>query len=143
MIYTIGYQRLSVDFLDRLLTALDARLVDCRFKPFSRRPGFSAPDLARRYGGRYDRRGDELGGFGHTTPQGIARLRAERRNVILMCAEEAPGDCHRHHAICGPHVPDAIHIHQGDLIRARELQRAIDEDDGYEICGSVADLLRR
>jgi hypothetical protein len=147
MIYTIGYERLSVDFLGRLLTALDATLIDCRSVPWSRKSGWTGAALAARFGARYEQRGRELGGKSpsHTTRDGIARLirDGQRRNLMLMCMEEAPGDCHRHHAICGPHMPDAIHVFGDELVEARELQRAIDEDDGYELFGSVADLLRK
>lgn len=37
-------------------------------------------------------------GVSNTTPAGIARLHADLaagRNLILMCMEHAPGDCHR------------------------------------------------
>ena len=52
---------------------------------------------AEQFGARYQQRGHELGGHGHTTVDGIDRLRldAERATLLLLCMEEAPGDCHR------------------------------------------------
>jgi hypothetical protein len=57
--------------------------------------------------------------------------------------EEAPGDCHRHRDICGPHIPDAIHIFRDELVTSRALRAALDAgpDADYEIAGSLADLL--
>jgi hypothetical protein len=139
MIYTIGYQRSR---LAQFVEALDAALIDCRHKPMSRIAGFSGWELARQFGHRYQPRGHELGGRGHTTPAGIDRLCAhsqERSTVLLLCMEEAPGDCHRHHDICGPHFPDAIQIFRDELFTAGALQAALDAgpDADYEICGKV------
>jgi hypothetical protein len=94
----------------------------------SRIPGFGGRQLAGLLGDRYEYRGDRLGGHGATTPAGIAELGRERRTVLLMCKEESPGECHRHHAICGPHFPDAIHIFREELLTAASLQAAIDTD---------------
>jgi hypothetical protein len=105
MIYTIGYQRLTSRRLEKIVGELDAILLDCRYRPFSQRPEFCGDRLAEQFGSRYQQRGHELGGHGHTTAAGIDRLRldAEHGTLILLCTEEAPADCHRHHAICGPH----------------------------------------
>jgi hypothetical protein len=143
-LYSIGYQRLAVARLAEIVDALGAVLVDCRYRPYSQRPEFTGAALAARFGERYQQRGAELGGFGHTTAAGITRLRqdAASRNVLLMCMEEAPGDCHRHHAICWPAIPEAIHIYREELITAAALQAALDagDDAEYEVCGDVADL---
>jgi hypothetical protein len=44
-IYTIGYQKLAPRFLKRLAETLDAIVIDCRYKPVTRKPyhpnGFS------------------------------------------------------------------------------------------------------
>ena len=144
MIYTIGYQRLSLDRLDAILKALNAQLIDCRNKPVSRIRGYHSGQLERRYGPRYERRGHELGGRDNTTSAGIDNLRttAKKHNVLLMCMEHAPGDCHRHFSICIPHFPEAIHLFEDDMITAGELEASIDEDREYELCGSVRDLLK-
>jgi hypothetical protein len=99
MIYTVGYAgRLTPSRLVRLVEALDAVLIDCRYRAYSRRSEFSGSTLATQFGDRYQWRGRELGGYGHTAPAGIERLRGYDMtggNCILMCSEEAPGDCHR------------------------------------------------
>jgi hypothetical protein len=72
---------------------------------------------------RYQRRGHELGGRGHTTADGIDRLRldAERATLILLCMEEAPGDCHAYRLIlaCGK-GPVAIRWQVGHGYRTKE-----------------------
>jgi hypothetical protein len=73
LIYTIGYQRLTSRRLEKIVGDLDAILVDCRYRPFSQRPEFSGDRLAEQYGARYQQRGHELGGHGHTTVDGIDR----------------------------------------------------------------------
>jgi len=144
LIYTIGYQRLTSRRLEKIVGDLDAILVDCRYRPVSQRPEFSGDRLAEQFGARYQRRGHELG-HGHTTADGIDRLRldTERATLILLCMEEAPGDCHRHHAICGPHFPDAVHIFRDDQFTAKALQDAIDAGDVARLQGDTADLLMR
>jgi hypothetical protein len=118
--------------------------VDCRYRPFSRRPEFSGDRLAEQFGSRYHQRGHELGGHGHTTAAGIDRLRldAEHATLILLCMEEAPGDCHRHHAICGPHFPEAIHIIRDEQFTAGALQAALNAGDATRLYGEPADLFR-
>lgn len=145
MIYTIGYQRLTADTLQAIVERLDARLIDCRLKPVSRKAGFGWRQLTARLGDRYIRAGDSLGGLGQTTPAGIKWLvgQAWGPNLVLMCMEEAPGECHRHHTICGPHFPEATHIYQDELVTAGELQRAIDTDTDYKVTGSLSDLLQQ
>jgi phosphatidylserine decarboxylase len=118
MIYTIGYQRLTSRRLD------------------------PAPGIRRRPPRRAIRHPlpaarHELGGRGHTAADGIDRLRldAERAPLILLCMEEAPGDCHRHHSICAPHFTDAVHIFG-------ELQGALDAGDVARLYGETADLFK-
>lgn len=139
MIYTIGYQRLTAEQLQTVVTKLGAMLIDCRAKPVSRRAGFGGRQLEARFKGRYIQAGHFLGGFEQTTEPGLQWLRdmAAQGNVILMCMEEAPGECHRHHLICGPHFPEATHIYQDELLTAESLQSAIDRDTDYEIIGSL------
>lgn len=143
MIYTIGYQRLAPQRLQEIVTGLDATLMDCRHVPTSRKPGFSGKALRELLGPRYVQAGDNLGGRGFTTDVGIKALReaSRGRNVVLLCMEEAPGDCHRHFTICGPHFPEAIHIYQDELVTAAELERANQEDTDYEIAGSLEEML--
>jgi hypothetical protein len=144
MIYTVGYQRLTSRRLEKIVGDLNAILVDCRYRPFSQRPEFGGDRLAEQFGSRYQQRGHELGGHGHTTAEGIDRLRldGERATLILLCMEEAPSDCHRHHAICGLHFPEAIHIFRDEQFTAMALQAALDADDVPRLYGDMADLFR-
>lgn len=142
MIYTIGYQLLTPAALAAIAARLDATVIDCRLKPVSRVPGFGGRQLAALLGSRYQQHGHHLGGYGHTTAEGIDFLCRRQGCLLLLCMEEAPGDCHRHHAICAPHFPDALHIYRDEIFTAGELRRAIDDDDEYALVGSLPDLLR-
>jgi uncharacterized protein (DUF488 family) len=147
MIFTIGYEGpLTPARLLEIAEALDARVFDVRSVPRSRKPGFSKTKLAALLGERYETMGHALGGRAPgVTKDGLIQVReaAECGNVILMCMEEAPGDCHRHRTICGPHFPDAVHIFEDELFTARELTQALaaGEDGEYSLCGSLAELL--
>ena len=141
MIYTLGYSHLTPVRLSEIVCGLEARLIDCRFKSVSRRADFGGRQLAILLGSRYEQHGNHLGGFGHVTPGGIEFLRSAQGNLILLCMEEPPGDCHRHHSICAPHFPAALHIYQDELIAAGELQRAIAAGDEYEVAGLLSELL--
>jgi hypothetical protein len=144
MIYTIGYQRLTSRRLEKIVGDLDAVLVDCRYRPFSQRPEFGGDRLAEQFGARYQRRGHELGGHGHTTAAGIDRLSldAGRGTLVLLCMEEAPSDCHRHHDICGRHFPDAVHLFRDQRFTAKALQDALEASDLGHLYGGTADLFR-
>lgn len=132
MIYTLGYQCLTPERLREIVLALDAVLLDCRAKPVSRIPGFGGRQLEalmRPHPGeakRYLPMGDMLGGFGQVTEGGIASLQLyddDLANCVLLCREEHPIDCHRHHAITGPHYPQAMHIYRDRLFFSRDLLR--------------------
>jgi uncharacterized protein (DUF488 family) len=133
-LYTIGYGSVSPQRLLEIAERLDAIVWDCRFRPTSSKPGFRAEALQNLLGFRYAEHGHHLGGFGHTTPDGIEAIRKaiKTATVILMCGEAAPGDCHRHATICAPHFPNALHIFGEELIRAGELQAAITAGRDYE-----------
>jgi hypothetical protein len=51
--------------------------------------------------------------------------------------EEAPGDCHRHHAICGPHFPEAIHIFRDEQFTVGALQAALNAGDATRLYGEA------
>lgn len=138
MIYTLGYQFLTPERVREIVFALDAVLLDCRFKPVSRIPGFGGRQLESlmrpRTGdpgeddgqARYLRMGEQLGGRGHTTRSGLKSLKPfadELANCVLLCKEEHPIDCHRHRDITGPHYPEAMHIYGDRLFYSRELSR--------------------
>lgn len=130
-IYTIGYQRLRLAPLVEIVQRLDAVLVDVRSVPYSQRKEFSRPSMEKALGNRYVWKGRDLGGRAPITRQGIDWLRQERRDrtLLVMCMEHHPADCHRHHAICAPYFPGAIHIWGDQQIEARELERSIRDDD--------------
>lgn len=128
-LYTVGYARLAPARLDALLDELCARLVDVRVKPWSRIPGWSRPDLARRYGERYLWRGDLLGGLGRTTwPEGIAWLAAASGPLVLLCKEDSPLQCHRHGIALGLDEP-VDHWYRERLYRADGLDELDQEDE--------------
>lgn len=149
MIYSIGYQGLPVDELERIVTGLRATIVDVRGTPRSRNPTYSGNRLAARFGERYEWRGDELGNHGkhRVTDAGLERLAEEtkRRRLILMCMEKPPGDCHRHHQIAVPlferFLLDVWHIYEDEVVSAAELARSITEDRDYRSCSLESVLL--
>ena len=131
MIYTIGYARLRPPDLLAAVAALDATVLDCRSVPSSRRPGFSRGALGALLGPRYEWH-PELGGRQAEVPAAaLDALAARPGTSLLLCLEEAPGDCHRHRMIATRLAVPVTHLYQHELIDARELQRAIDEDDDY------------
>jgi len=150
-LYTIGYQALPPARLLQIAQALDATVIDVRKTPVSRIKGYHKCHLQALLGDRYQARGHELGGIragvSNTTQAGIAHLRAdlaEGRNLILMCMEHAPADCHRHQLICAPHFPQALHIFEGELIEAAALEVALidpDADAEYCIAGQLSELV--
>lgn len=149
-IFSIGYQGdMSPSRLAGILEQLEADLVDVRSRPSGRvKRGFARRDLEALLGGRYTWRGDTLGGMGAgVRPEGLDWL-VERsaaaalagRAVAIMCAEEAPGECHRHHQIALPLLERGVvvrHVYRGEVIDADELQRAIDEGDDY-VCEELS-----
>lgn len=148
-LYTIGYQALPPERLLQIAQALDATVIDVRKTPVSRIKGYHKCHLQTLLGDRYQARGAELGGIrngiSHTSPAGIERLRtdlAAGRNLILMCMEHSPGDCHRHQLICAPHFPGAMHIYEDELIEARELEACLthpDPEAEYDIAGHLSE----
>lgn len=142
MIYSIGYQRLTLSRLIDLVDELDAVLVDVRSSPFRAKDGFRRPQLEQALGNGYVWRGDVLGGRTPIQQAGIEYLRQfdgkVTTNCIIMCMEHAAGECHRHHDICAPHFPQALHIVDRYLVQASELSRAIEADDDPDAFGELA-----
>ena len=136
-IFSVGYQKLTPTKLVKLVKDLDCVLIDCRSYPSGRvKKGFSRLDLTVALGTRYEWHGTELGGKGRSvTREGLDRLQADPRRLMLLCMEHSPGDCHRHHTIAVALAKEGVvvrHIYEDEVIDAPELQRAIDEDDEYE-----------
>lgn len=137
-IYSIGYQALRPARLFEIAKQLNATVIDCRYKPYSSIPGFDMPVLKSLLKTRYEYHGHHLGGLGHVTDAGIAFVRESKHNLLLMCMEEAPGDCHRHADICAPYFPKAIHVYRDELILCVELERAFRENREYELHGLLS-----
>ncbi len=158
MIYTVGYQRMTGPAeLAGLAKRFDAEVWDCRSNPVTRKAGFGTKQLASLLGACGYLGTPWLGGrrpgagpleMPPTTDTafhaGIANLAmrqasgstyAGHANVILMCMEESPGECHRHHTIAmalAAKWTEVTHIFQRELILASELQRALIADDEYD-----------
>lgn len=132
-IYSIGYQKLHTpEYLDALTECLSADLYDIRSKPVSRKKGFGGNQLKALLGDRYQWHGRTLGGLPPgITAEGIATLKAIEHPVIVMCLEHAPGSCHRHIHLATElfrHGIDIAHIYDEVIIRASDLQAAIEAD---------------
>jgi uncharacterized protein (DUF488 family) len=142
MIFSIGYQRITPAYLDGLLRSLGAQLVDVRGGKGRSKAGFGCRQLETLLGpGRYQWRGDCLGnrGTNHVTENGLNWLRdaseVQGRTLMLMCMEEAPGDCHRHFQVAMGLLErgwgDVRHIYQDEVVSASELERSIREKRDY------------
>src|SRR5690606_19705382 len=131
MIYTIGYEALTPNEFFRIVRRMDAVVIDGRFIRGRAKRGFGVRQLEVELQHKYEWHGNSLGGFGNITPTGIAMLRNRQQaeTLLLVCMEEAPGECHRHHGICWPHFPEAVHIFRDELILARDLQESLDKPD--------------
>jgi uncharacterized protein (DUF488 family) len=136
MIYTIGYAALTPAQILAIADAVGAaKIVDCRLKPVSRKPGFHRTSLERALGDRYEWR-EELGG-GAVKAYALRALCERKDTLLLMCLETAPGDCHRHQDIGVPLAGVGVevrHIFEDQIVTATELQRSLEagDDDEYE-----------
>jgi hypothetical protein len=54
--------------------------------------------------------------------------------------EEAPGDCHRHHAICGPHFPAAVHIFRDEQFTAKNAARCAVDDGNRNLAENLGQI---
>lgn len=135
-VFTVGYAKLTPTQLRKLVRDLKVTLIDCRTYPSGRvKRGFSRADLEKLLGARYEWAGQDLGGKGGgPTTAGLKWLAKDRRRLLLLCQEHAPGECHRHQIALdlAKRGVKVCHIYEEEAIDAVELQRAIDEDDGYE-----------
>lgn len=124
MILTIGHSNKPFEkFLPVLQRHNATHLIDIRSKPYSRwNPAFNKANLqqaCKANGIAYGWRGNVLGGFSDPNQAMKDKLNevaqfagdSEQHNVVLMCAELAFTDCHRHwwagrylHQKLGTHV---------------------------------------
>lgn len=142
MIYTIGTARLPITRLDALMVRLGATIIDVRSSPRSRVRHYSRTALDARYGPRYRWMGDVLGGR-EPGVQGVGLqwLREHAAEpLLLLCMEEAPGDCHRHHAIAEPlrHAGlEVYHFYRNEMVETADLAESIRTQEPYP-CWLVA-----
>jgi len=164
-VFTFGYGGSRSSDLVRVVQRLGVtHVLDCRRRPRSRVPGWSAGSITATLavetpGVVYLLRGEDLGGYPPGTeipdpppPVSDAALetlheaacvRGER--LLLICAEKAPAECHRHMTIGLPLARKAAadsawwpieveirHVYENELIEPIELQASIDEDRDYE-----------
>lgn len=141
MIFTLGYAGLSQTSLAATLDAIgpDTLLIDVRSSPRSAKPGFNGPQLGALLGDRY-RHEPGLGGRGQIDPDRLEALRAfdgpDAPSAVLMCQEELPHDCHRHHRLVWPRYPGARHIVSDCLFSPADIQAHLEggplpEPEGY------------
>lgn len=101
MLYSIGYQHLTVNALMDILREKDiTHLMDVRSKPFSRLKGFNKAQLQRiitEAGISYLWAGDRLGGLAPISDEAITWLAEWQKDktACLMCMESDPDRCHR------------------------------------------------
>src|SRR3954464_1459116 len=116
---------MTFDHLVAVMATLKGEiLIDVRSVPFSKRPGFGQAQLHKCLGDGYWWKGNVLGGRGNgatdTGLQSLASLGKHDRHYMLLCKEEAPGDCHRHRSIAVPLLKrykiDCTHVYRDELI---------------------------
>lgn len=101
--FTVGYANKTLsDIIALMITRRIIWLVDVRSIPFSRKPEFNRPALERALGKRYCWDGARLGGKGWPVKpegydEGLKDLvqRGKLVNVLVMCMEKDPDQCHR------------------------------------------------
>jgi hypothetical protein len=130
LLFSIGYQAITIDYLDHVAARLDAVILDVRGRPISRKKGFGGKQLAEHFGpSRYAWRGAELGNRGKytTTPAGLASLAEfdgeDAPDALLLCVCDAPGECHRHTMIASKLPFDVAHIWRREVVLSSELTR--------------------
>jgi hypothetical protein len=120
MIYTIGYATLTQSKLLAIAELLDATVIDVRSIPRSRKAGFSKGALQALLGKRYEHI-PSLGGKPYKPPKrALTALKERQDNVILMCMEDNPIECHRHKLSL--EFEQAYHIFESKLFLATDVQ---------------------
>jgi predicted HicB family RNase H-like nuclease len=122
MIYTIGYATLTQSKLLAIAELLDATVIDVRSIPRSRKAGFSKTALKELLGEQYEHI-PSLGGKPYKPPKrALTALKERQDNVILMCVENNPIECHRHKLAL--EFEQAYHIFESKLFLATDVQDA-------------------
>lgn len=105
MLYSIGYQRITVEQLITILKKNKIEhLLDVRSKPYGRKYQFNRKSLSTMLTNQdihYTWGGDTLGGFTKIEESAIKNLSKWQANktACLMCMESDPEQCHRHFEI--------------------------------------------
>lgn len=134
MLFTIGYAKLQQGPFCDIAKRLGAHVIDVRKFPRSRIRGFGRVQLATCLGVNfYTWLGEELGDPGSPAnwQEGLRLLEGAHRCygvLLLLCQEEDPAGCHRHQIALEleKRGEPVYHIFQDEVIRAVELQRAIE-----------------
>ncbi|MBN1123021.1 MAG: DUF488 domain-containing protein [Anaerolineae bacterium] len=104
-VYTFGYEKRKPEELLCEVERLDAVVIDVRFKPYSRVKGWGRKDLESMLGERY-RWVQAFGNEGYKSGslalmdveagcREVAPLLEAGSNLILLCYEANPAECHR------------------------------------------------
>lgn len=132
-IYTIGYAKLTPRRLREVMDLLHVgELMDCRSSPRTRVAGFGNRQLAAFFGEhRYSWKGETLGGRMTIASQTLTNIAAlgKVERIMLMCMEEAPGECHRHYDLGMPLEAmgaRVFHVFRDQVVPPLSLQKAID-----------------
>ena len=134
MIYSTGYERITIDELEETMKKYNIALIlDVRSVPYSRRPdkyGFNKNQMTLKFGDAYRWKGDVLGGKqGPVSQEAIQYLANLEENNILLCLEENPLACHRVTDISvrllkGFNI-EVYHLRQGKLTSTSELLKEV------------------
>jgi len=135
MIYTVGYQNITIEQLEQIMEEKDiGLLIDVRSIPYSRNPGkreFNKNRLRDVLGDlKYVWWGDICGGKrGPVIPTCIESLKLYampgEENILLLCLEGDPRECHRYYDISIrllEHDIDAVHIFNGSEMKTSEIK---------------------
>ena len=122
-LYTIGYSGRSLDEIETICSEVDALLLDIRYKPYSRKYGFSKAALARFFGANYLHL-RELGNINYDNNKPIQIYEPDaglvllggllrHRPVIMLCVCRNYQRCHRQEVayLAREHFPGLQVIH--------------------------------
>lgn len=132
MIYSIGYEKLTVKDLKKVMKQYHIGLIiDVRSIPYARlaKQEFNRNRLSEYFGPRYEWKGDILGGkTGPALEAGIEYLVKQngQKSNILLCVENDPKRCHRFYDISIRLLEkgiEVIHIYNSQTVSTTELRK--------------------
>ena len=129
MIYSTGYQAITVDQLKDLMDRYGITLiVDVRSVPYTRwtaKYQFNRNRMKAAFGPSYQWKGDILGGKqGPATEEGLAYLIALTETAVILCMEDDPRRCHRLTDISARLLPlgiEVMHLQGGRIFGTEQL----------------------